>query len=57
MKSPRLVLPPHTPGLRIGLFGGTFDPPHAAHLAASLLAMKRLQARPGVVAGDARAIR
>jgi nicotinate-nucleotide adenylyltransferase len=41
--APRLVLPPHAPGLRIGLFGGTFDPPHAAHLAASLLALKRLQ--------------
>jgi nicotinate-nucleotide adenylyltransferase len=39
----RLVLPPHAPGLRIGLFGGTFDPPHEAHLAASLLAMKRLK--------------
>jgi len=43
MQTPRLVLPPHAPGMRIGLFGGTFDPPHAAHLAASLLAMKRLQ--------------
>ena len=29
--------------MRIGLFGGTFDPPHAAHRAASVLAMKRLK--------------
>jgi len=39
---PRVVLPPHGPGMRIGLFGGTFDPPHAAHRAACLLAMKRI---------------
>src|SRR5271166_1383064 len=38
----RLVLPPCAPGMRIGLFGGTFDPPHAAHRAACLLAMHRL---------------
>ena len=38
----RLVLPPNAPGMRIGLFGGTFDPPHAAHRGACLLAMKRI---------------
>jgi nicotinate-nucleotide adenylyltransferase len=29
--------------MRVGLFGGTFDPPHAAHRAASLLALRRLE--------------
>jgi len=38
----RIVLPIHSRGMRIGLFGGTFDPPHAAHRAACLLAMRRL---------------
>ena len=38
----RLILPPHAPGMRIGLFGGTFDPPHTAHRSACLLAMKRI---------------
>jgi nicotinate-nucleotide adenylyltransferase len=39
----RIVLPPHGRGWRIGLFGGSFNPPHAAHRAVSLLAMKRLR--------------
>jgi nicotinate-nucleotide adenylyltransferase len=38
----RVVLPPYAPGMRIGLFGGTFDPPHGAHLAACQLALRRL---------------
>jgi nicotinate-nucleotide adenylyltransferase len=37
-----LKLPPHAPGLRIGLLGGSFNPPHEAHLAVSRLAMRRL---------------
>jgi nicotinate-nucleotide adenylyltransferase len=40
---PERIMPPHAPGMRIGLFGGTFDPPHEAHLAATLLALKRLK--------------
>jgi nicotinate-nucleotide adenylyltransferase len=35
-------LPPHGPGLKIGLLGGSFNPPHEAHLAVSRLAMRRL---------------
>ncbi len=40
---PRITLPPHGPGMRIGLLGGSFNPPHDAHRAISLYAMKRLQ--------------
>jgi nicotinate-nucleotide adenylyltransferase len=35
-------LPPFAPGQKIGLFGGSFNPPHDGHRAASLLAMRRL---------------
>src|SRR6185437_6027633 len=36
------LLPPHARGMAIGLFGGSFDPPHQAHRSATLLALKRL---------------
>ena len=37
------AIPFHTNGMRIGLLGGSFNPPHAAHRAVSLFALKRLQ--------------
>ncbi|MEW6124793.1 MAG: nicotinate-nucleotide adenylyltransferase [Pseudomonadota bacterium] len=35
-------MPPVARGLRIGLYGGSFNPAHATHRAVSLLALKRL---------------
>lgn len=40
--SPVPRLPPAPPGLRVGLFGGSFNPAHDGHRRASLLALKRL---------------
>ena len=37
------TLPLHTDGMRIGLLGGSFNPPHLAHRAISLFAIKRLK--------------
>lgn len=37
------ALPLHTDGMRIGLLGGSFNPPHLAHRAISLFAIKRLK--------------
>jgi len=36
-------LPRHEAGQRIGLLGGSFNPPHAGHRLASLIALKRLR--------------
>jgi nicotinate-nucleotide adenylyltransferase len=37
------ALPLYTDGMRIGLLGGSFNPPHLAHRAISLFAIKRLK--------------
>ena len=36
------AIPPYTNGMRVGLLGGSFNPPHVAHRAISLFAIKRL---------------
>ncbi len=40
--APVVSLPPFWPGMRIGLFGGSFDPAHDGHRRVSLEALKRL---------------
>ncbi len=37
------AIPLYTNGMRIGLLGGSFNPPHIAHRAISLFAIKRLK--------------
>jgi nicotinate-nucleotide adenylyltransferase len=41
--SSRHEIPLHTDGMRIGLLGGSFNPPHVAHRAISRFAIKRLK--------------
>lgn len=37
-----LALPPSRPGLRVGLYGGSFNPAHAGHRHVALAALRRL---------------
>ena len=43
LQSAAQAIPFHTNGMRVGLLGGSFNPPHAAHRAISQFAMKRLK--------------
>jgi nicotinate-nucleotide adenylyltransferase len=43
VKEARIAYPAVADGLRVGLLGGSFNPPHSAHRELSLLALKRLQ--------------
>lgn len=38
----RITLPPTSPGLRVGLFGGSFNPPHEGHRLVAETALRRL---------------
>jgi nicotinate-nucleotide adenylyltransferase len=43
LQSVSQAVPLYTNGMRIGLLGGSFNPPHIAHRAISLFAIKRLK--------------
>lgn len=43
MTADRMKVPRALPGMRIGLFGGSFNPPHEGHRLVALQCLKRLQ--------------
>ena len=41
--TPIVRLPPHGPGMRVGLLGGSFNPPHEGHALVTRLVLARLR--------------